>query len=263
MPVEVHQFPCLSDNYGYLLHDPASGETVCIDTPDADAYLSEAAAKGWRITQIWNTHWHPDHAGGNAAIKAACLAAGGACTVIAPAAEAEKIEAIDHTVSHGDTVKLGAQAAQVIDVGGHTLGHIAYYLPEAGIAFVGDSVFALGCGRMFEGTPPQFWASIERIRALPPQTTLYCAHEYTEANARFALHADPDNAALAAYAEEVADKRARGEWTVPMGLARELATNPFLRADDPALQSRWAGMGGISGDAVATFAALREAKNNF
>jgi hydroxyacylglutathione hydrolase len=253
MSLQVHQFACLDDNYGYLLHDPASGETACIDTPDADAYLREAAAKGWTITQIWNTHWHPDHAGGNAAIKAAT-----GCTITAPAAEADKIEAIDRTVGHGDTVSLGAFTATVIDVGGHTNGHIAYHLPDGAHAFVGDAVFALGCGRMFEGTPSQFWASLSRIKALPAETTLYCAHEYTASNARFALHADPDNAALQAYAEEVTDKRARGEWTVPTRLDKELAANPFLRADDPAMQAKWGG-----GDAVATFAALRAAKDSF
>ena len=253
MTLEVHQFPCLSDNYGYLLHDSASGETACIDTPDAQAYLSEAASKGWTITQIWNTHWHPDHAGGNEAIKAAT-----GCKVIAPAADAARIAGIDRTVAQGDTVSFGAYAAHVIDVGGHTMGHIAYHLPEAALAFVGDAVFALGCGRMFEGTPDQFWASLLRVKALPQETTLYCAHEYTASNAKFALHADPENAALAAYAAEIADKRSRGEWTVPTRLDRELATNPFLRADDPALQARW---GGAS--PVETFAALRSAKDNF
>ena len=253
MPLTVHQFPCLSDNYGFLLHDSTSGETVCIDTPDADEYLRQAEARGWHITQIWNTHWHPDHAGGNAAIKAATD-----CMVTAPAGDAAKIDGVDRTVDQGDTVAIGAHAAQVINVGGHTLGHIAYHLPEAGIAFCGDALFALGCGRMFEGTAPQFWASLNRLKALSPETRLYCAHEYTASNARFALHADPDNAALAAYGAEIADKRARGEPTVPFGLARELATNPFLRADEPDLAARWGG-----GDAVAVFAALREAKNSF
>jgi hydroxyacylglutathione hydrolase len=251
--MQVHQFPCLSDNYGFLAHDPASGETTCIDTPDAEAYLREAEANGWRITQIWNTHWHPDHAGGNAAIKAAT-----GCTITAPLREVEKIDGIDRTVSHGDIVSLGGLTAQVIDVGGHTMGHIAYHLPQAGVAFVGDSVFALGCGRMFEGTPPQFWESLSRIKALPPETALYCAHEYTAANARFALHADPENAALAAYARDVDEKRAKGEWTVPTTLSKELAANPFLRADDPDMQARWG-----NGDAIATFAALRAAKDSF
>ena len=223
--LEVHQFPCLSDNYGFLLHDPDSGETTCIDTPDADAYLREADAKGWRITQIWNTHWHPDHAGGNAAIKA---------------------------------VALGEWTADVIDVGGHTMGHIAYHLPASGVAFVGDSLFALGCGRMFEGTPPQFWTSLSRLRALPGETTLYCAHEYTQSNARFALHADPDNVELQQYAREVDQRRARGEPTVPMQLERERRTNPFLRADEEDIRNRWGGS-----SPPETFARLRAAKDDF
>ncbi|WP_114520178.1 hydroxyacylglutathione hydrolase [Altererythrobacter sp. ZODW24] len=250
--IEIHQFPCLSDNYGYLVHDPESGETTCIDTPDAKAYLAEAEAKGWKITHIWNTHWHPDHAGGNEAIKAATD-----CTIIAPQ-EVERISAIDQIIKHGDTVTLGRFVAEVIDVGGHTNGHIAFHMPEAGVAFVGDAVFALGCGRMFEGTPGQFWASLERLKALPPETMLYCAHEYTAANAKFAVHADPENAALSAYADEIADKRSREERTVPMPLSRELETNPFLRADNPAMQTRWGGE-----TPQETFAALRAAKDSF
>ena len=253
MALEVHQFPCLSDNYGFLLHDPASGETACIDSPDAEEYLRQAQVRSWRITQIWNTHWHPDHAGGNEAIKAAT-----GCSVTAPQVEAPKIAAVDRKVLHGDTVSLGGWSAEVIDVGGHTMGHIAYHLPDAGIAFVGDSLFGLGCGRMFEGTPRQFWASLSRLKALPPETTLYCAHEYTAANARFALHADPDNVELQLYAHEVEDKRARAEPTVPVQLGRELATNPFLRADDEAMRNRWGGE-----DPVETFARLRAAKDSF
>ncbi|WP_285018078.1 hydroxyacylglutathione hydrolase [Novosphingobium sp. fls2-241-R2A-195] len=252
--LEVHQFPCLSDNYGYLLHDPVSQETVCIDTPDADEYLRQAGRKGWQITQIWNTHWHPDHAGGNAAIKAVT-----GCRVTAPAGDADKIEAVDRAVGQGDIVTIGDRQAFVIDVGGHTNGHIAYHLPRSCIAFVGDALFALGCGRMFEGNPEQFWASLKRLKALPGETMIYCAHEYTASNARFALHADPDNADLQAYAEEITRRRDKGLPTVPTKLERELRTNPFLRADDPALQKRWE----HPGDAVATFAALRSAKDSF
>ncbi|MXP24887.1 hydroxyacylglutathione hydrolase [Altererythrobacter indicus] len=249
----IHQFPCLSDNYGFLLHDNASGETVCIDTPDANAYLREAKAKGWAITQIWNTHWHPDHAGGNEAIKAAT-----GCSITAPAGDAAKIAGIDRTVSGGDQVMIGNYAAQVIDVGGHTLGHIAYFLPEAEMAFVGDSLFALGCGRMFEGTAPQFWESLSRLKTLPSNTLIYCAHEYTAANAKFALHADPENRALAEYVQEISNKRAKGQPTVPTLLGRELETNPFLRSDVPQMQARW---GGTQPD--ETFAALRAAKDSF
>ena len=250
--LEVHQFPCLSDNYGYLLHDPDSGETACIDTPDGAEYLRQAEVKGWKITAIWNTHWHPDHAGGNKAIVEAT-----GVPVIAPK-EVEKLSPIDRVVGNGDSVSLGAFEARVIDVGGHTDGHIAYYFEDSGMAFVGDSVFALGCGRMFEGTPEQFWASLERIRALPPETTLYCAHEYTQANAKFALHADPDNVELQLYAAEIDRQRSLGEPTVPMQLARELETNPFLRADKEGLRNRWGG-----GTPHETFAALRAAKDAF
>lgn len=250
--LEVHQFPCLSDNYGFLLHDSESGETAAIDTPDAKEYLKQAQSKGWTITHIWNTHWHPDHAGGNGEIVEATGA-----KVVAPD-EVKKLSSIDSVVSHGDTVSIGTHTAQVIDVSGHTNGHIAFSLPGSGIAFVGDSVFALGCGRMFEGEPKQFWDSLSRIKALAEDTILYCAHEYTQANAAFALHADPDNAELKTYVTEIEDKRSRGEWTVPTVLKRELATNPFLRADEPSLQARWGG-----GAPHETFAAIRAGKDNF
>lgn len=250
--LQIHQFPCLSDNYGFLLHDRASGETAAIDTPDGAEYLRQAQARGWQITQIWNTHWHPDHTQGNAAITAATGA-----IVIAPR-EVERVSPIDRVIAHGDIVMLGEWEAQVMDVSGHTNGHIAYHLPRAAIAFVGDSVFALGCGRMFEGQPQQYWDSLSRIKALPPETMLYCAHEYSQANARFALHADPDNPLLQQYAAEIERKSAAGQPTVPVVLARERDTNPFLRADTGALRDRWGG-----GTAVETFARLRAAKDSF
>ncbi|MBY0563495.1 MAG: hydroxyacylglutathione hydrolase [Hyphomonadaceae bacterium] len=223
--LQVHQFPCLADNYGFLIHDPESGAVATIDTPDADEILRQAAAKGWRITDIWNTHWHPDHAGGNAAIKAATGA------VVTGPAEVERIGAApDRVVVEGDVAALGALQARVLDVGGHTLGHIAYVFDQARVAFVGDAIFALGCGRLFEGTPQQMWASLTKIAALPDDATLYCAHEYTQSNARFALSVDAENAALQARAREIDAARAAGKPTVPMTLAQEKATNPFLRA---------------------------------
>ncbi|MDZ4778332.1 MAG: hydroxyacylglutathione hydrolase [Alphaproteobacteria bacterium] len=251
--IHVRQFPCLKDNYGFLVHDDASGETAAIDTPDADAYLADAKAAGWRITQIWNTHWHPDHAGGNAAIKAATGA-----VVIGPA-EVERIgRAPDRVVDEGDVVSLGAHKARVLDVGGHTLGHIAFVFDAEKIAFVGDALFAMGCGRLFEGTPQQMWTSLSKLTALPDDATLYCAHEYTESNLRFALSVDPDNAALQARAIEVKTLRDAGKPTVPMKLAQEKATNPFLRA--PLLKDRIGKAGAADWEA---FGKVREMKDNF
>lgn len=250
--LHVHLFPCLSDNYGFLLHDDVSGETVAVDTPEAAVILQEARRKGWLITQIWNTHWHPDHAGGNSAIKDET-----GCRIVA-SGEVERMSSVSRVVADGDTVQIGRHEAVVIDVGGHTSGHVAYHLPDAAIAFVGDSVFPLGCGRMFEGQAEQYWNSLRRIMDFPPATLLYCAHEYASANARFALHADPCNTDLAAYVAEIESLRERHQPTVPTSLARELATNPFLRADRPEIQERWGGT-----TPAETFAKLRAAKDSF
>ncbi|MEZ5960389.1 MAG: hydroxyacylglutathione hydrolase [Hyphomonadaceae bacterium] len=251
--LQIHQFPCLSDNYGFLIHDPATGATATIDTPDAEEIMRQADAKGWRITDIWNTHWHPDHAGGNAAIKARTGA-----TVTGPA-EVERIGvAPDRIVDEGDRVKLGAIEARVLNVGGHTLGHIAYVFDADNVAFVGDALFALGCGRIFEGTPQQMWASLQKLAALPDDATLYCAHEYTQSNARFAMIIDPTNRALQARVAEIDQLRAANKPTVPMTLGVEKATNPFLRA--PALKA--AVMLPEAEDWEA-FADIRKRKDNF
>jgi hydroxyacylglutathione hydrolase len=247
-------FPCLKDNYGFLLHDPESGETATIDTPEASRILEEADAKGWKITQIWNTHWHPDHAGGNADIVAKTGA-----RVVGPK-EVERIgKGPDRVLNEGDSVKLGAVTATVLDTPGHTAGHIVYHLPELKIAFVGDTLFALGCGRLFEGTAQQMWTSLGKLRALPDDTTVYCAHEYTQANAAFALSVDPENRDLQVYADEVASRRSAGRPTVPTSIGKEKRANPFLRADDPKLQA----FVGHPGDVVATFTEVRERKNKF
>lgn len=250
-PLRIRQFSCLTDNYGFLIHDPASGETVCVDTPEVDAALANAAAAGWRITQIWNTHWHPDHAGGNAALAAATGA-----LVTGPSEVTRIAPAPGRIVQGGETVCIGARQARVLAVGGHTLGHVAYVFDMERIAFVGDALFALGCGRLFEGAPEQMWASLQVLAALPEDTRVFCAHEYTEANLRFALAVDQENAALQVRAEEIAALRARAAPTVPTSIALERATNPFLRA--PHLKA----LLGLEDDAAA-FAELRRRKDAF
>jgi len=252
--LDIHRFPCLNDNYGYLVHEPLSDQTAAIDTPDAGKYLAEADRMGWHISHILNTHWHPDHAGGNLKIKEAT-----GCTIYGPAGEAEKIPGIDVKLKEGDTVELGRATARVLDVPGHTLGHIAYHFAEQNTAFVGDALFALGCGRVFEGTMEMMWNSLSKLKALPPATTIYCAHEYTQSNARFAETIEPGNETLMAYVRKIDELRAKGIPTVPTSLERELATNPFLRADVPALQAAM----GHPGDAVATFAEIRGRKDRF
>lgn len=252
--IEIHQFPCLNDNYGYLVHEPASRRTIAVDTPDAEVYLAEAEKMGWKISEIWNTHWHPDHAGGNLKIKEAT-----GCRIIGPAGEAAKIPGLDLAVKGGDEVYLGQAMARVIDVPGHTLGHIAFHFDGQDAAFVGDAVFALGCGRVFEGTMEMMWTSLKRIKKLPKRTRLYCAHEYTASNAKFALTIEPENKALREYAAWVEKRRAEGKPTVPALLERELETNPFLRADLPEMQLAM----GHSGDAAATFGEIRGRKDRF
>jgi hydroxyacylglutathione hydrolase len=224
--IEIARIPVLSDNYVWLAHDPASGETVAIDPAVADPVLDEATRRGWRITQIWNTHWHPDHTGGNAEIKATTGA-----HVTGPAAEAARIPSLDTLVKEGDSASLGAVRADVIEVPAHTAGHIAYHLPDEGLVFVGDTMFAMGCGRLFEGDAVQMYSNLQRLAALPDETKVYCAHEYTLSNGRFALTVEPDNRALADRMARVEAARAAGEATVPTTIALERATNPFVRAD--------------------------------
>lgn len=225
MGLEIVRIPALTDNYIWLVHEPASGETLVVDPGESAPVLAEADARGWRITQIWNTHWHPDHQGGNEAVKAAT-----GCRVTGPAAEAERILTLDVQVSEGDRVSLGAIEAQVIDVRAHTAGHIAFHIPTEGVAFVGDTLFAMGCGRLFEGTPADMFAALGKLAGLPPATLVYCAHEYTLSNARFARIAEPDNTAVERRLAEVEALREVGEATVPTTIALELATNPFVRA---------------------------------
>jgi hydroxyacylglutathione hydrolase len=223
--LEIARIPVLSDNYVWLAHDSQSRETAVVDPAVAEPVLAEAERRGWRISQIWNTHWHPDHTGGNEAIKQATGA-----FVTAPAAECARIPTLDRGVGEGDKVRLGDIEATVLEVPAHTAGHIAYHLPDEALIFVGDTLFAMGCGRLFEGTAEQMYRNLQRLAALPGETRVYCAHEYTLSNGRYALVAEPDNGALRRRMDEVEAARSAGEPTVPTTIALECATNPFVRA---------------------------------
>lgn len=241
MALEIACVPALSDNYIWLAHDPASGETIVVDPAQAAPVEAELGRRGWRLSAIWNTHWHPDHTGGNAELKAAH-----GVPVIAPAAEAARIPTADRLVVEGDSVRLGDQLATVWETPAHTAGHISYHLDTAGLIFVGDTLFAMGCGRLFEGTAEQMFANMRRYAALPDETAVYCAHEYTESNGRFALSRAPDDAVLLDRMAAVRTARGEGRPTVPTSIALEMATNPFLRAENS-----------------AELAALRAAKDSF
>jgi hydroxyacylglutathione hydrolase len=246
MPLQVHQFACLNDNYGFLIRDEATGKVACVDTPDAEAILDELKRLGRSLDLIMNTHWHPDHAGGNARLKEVT-----GCRIVGPK-EVTRIAPLDEAVGEGEEVRLGETRFDVLETGGHTLGHISYHDSADAKVFVGDTLFALGCGRVFEGTAEQMWTSLQRLAALPDETLVYCAHEYTAANARFALSVD-SSAALKARAEQVFAARERDEPTVPTTIGLEKAANPFLRA--PLLRPG-------APDAEA-FAAVRKAKDVF
>jgi hydroxyacylglutathione hydrolase len=246
--LSIHMFPCLADNYGYLLHDSDSGMTAAVDTPDADEIQAQLKAKGWRLTHILNTHHHADHAGGNLELKRKT-----GCTIVGPRADSARIPGID-------VVLVGEHRAAVFDTPGHTRGHIVYHFAEAHAAFVGDTLFALGCGRLFEGTPGQMWGSLAKILRWPDETRIYCAHEYTQSNARFALTVEPQNSALRARADAVAKLRAAGKPTVPSTLGEERATNPFLRAASPELRAT---IGLPAAADVEVFAKTRALKDAF
>jgi hydroxyacylglutathione hydrolase len=239
--LDIVRIPVLSDNYVWLARETETGETVVVDPAVAPPVLAEAGRRGWRISQIWNTHWHPDHTGGNAEIKAAT-----GCTVTAPAAEAGSIPTLDRGVGEGDIVRLGALEAIVLEVPAHTAGHIAYHFADEDVLFVGDTLFAMGCGRLFEGTAAQMYANLQRLAALPPETRVYCAHEYSLSNGRFALTVEPDNPALIERMHSVEAARNRGEATIPTTISLERATNPFMRASS-----------------VEAFAERRLGKDNF
>lgn len=247
MALDIRLVPCLSDNYGFVVRDEATGQVASVDTPDAQAIGAVLRALGWdRLDLILNTHWHPDHTGGNQPLKQDW-----GCRILGPA-EVARVAPLDQVVAGGEAVELGQTRFKVLETPGHTLGHIAYVAQSEPVAFVGDVIFVMGCGRLFEGTPQQMWASLAELAALPDQTRLYCAHEYSEANARFALSVD-DDPAVRARAEAVFEARRQGQATVPTTVAEEKATNPFLRA--PQLRP------GL--DAVQAFAELRSAKDGF
>ena len=246
MSLQIHQFVCLEDNYAFLVLDEESGQVACIDTPDPQAILNELQLLDWKLTKIFNTHWHDDHAGGNLQIQSAT-----GCEIYGPA-EIAGVAPIDHIVEEGDVVHLGQSAFEILDVGGHTHRHIAYYAPEQGVVFVGDVLFPLGCGRVFEGTASQMWNSLQKLLRLDDATRVYSAHEYAKGNALFALSVD-SSPEVQAYADEIFLARAEGRPTVPTTIKRERATNPFVRA--PFLMPDL-------GD-VEAFAAVRSKKDNF
>lgn len=253
--LDIRQIPALSDNYIYLVREAGTGACAAVDPAEAGPVLAALDRLGWRLTHILNTHHHGDHVGGNRELKDRT-----GCTIVGHARDAARIPGIDVRVGDGDTVSLGNASARVIAIDGHTVGHIAYWFADAAALFCGDTLFSLGCGRLFEGTAAQMWTSLGRLRDLPAETRIYCGHEYTEANARFALSLDPDNPALRARAADVRELRARAQPTVPSVLGDERACNPFLRADDPGLQ-RALGMAGAAPAAV--FAEIRRRKDVF
>ncbi len=253
--LEIVQVPVLSDNYVYLVHASESGATAVVDPAVSEPIIAELARRGWQLTHILNTHHHGDHTGGNRKLKAAFD-----LTVVGADNDAARIPGIDVRVRDGQRYDFGGHQAQVFEVPGHTSGHIAYYFADSDALFCGDTLFALGCGRVFEGTMTEMWTSLDTLRGLPDATRVYCAHEYTQANAKFALSVDGTNLKLRRRAAEIDDLRARGIPTVPSLLGTEKSTNPFLRADDPAFA---AALGMAAADPVAVFAEVRSRKDNF
>ena len=250
---EIVQFQCLDDNYSFLIHDPVTETTAVVDTPDADEIINQLEQRGWQLDYILTTHHHWDHIDGHEALKQRYN-----CKVIGGELNREEIPNIDQFVNHGDLVEIGGLNAQVIATPGHTLGHIVYYFPQLEAVFVGDTLFSMGCGRLFEGTPEQMWQSILQLKNLPSNTAIYCAHEYTLSNARFALALEPNNVELQQRVVEVERLRAENLPTVPTNVEQERKTNPFMRADEPEFQAQL-GMLGVS--ATQVFTEIRQRKD--
>jgi hydroxyacylglutathione hydrolase len=251
--LEIHQFPCLTDNYGVLIRDPGHDVTASIDAPDARTVAMALQDKGWRLTHIFTAHHHGDHTAGNLTLKGDT-----GCIIVGPRAEAAIIPGIDRPVGEGDTFKFGSHEVQVFDTPGHTAGHISYWMPSANVAFVGDTLFAIGCGRVIEGNAQMMWNSLKKLMALPKETAVYCGHEYTQANARFALTIEPENQALQKRAKEVDQLRAAGKPTLPTNIGIELDTNPFLRPHVSAIRKR---LGMETSPDWQVFGEIRERKN--
>lgn len=255
MPLDIYQFPCLQDNYGFLVHDASTKTTATIDTPDAKAINKALATKNWKLTHILNTHHHFDHVGGNLALQEEHN-----CLIVGPKADAQRIPGIEIQVEEGDNFKLGETSLEIYDVPGHTKGHIAYLARDERVGFVGDTLFSLGCGRLFEGTPQQMWNSLKKIMTWPSDCKLYCAHEYTEANANFALTIEPQNKNLQERVKQIRELRAQGQPTVPTTLQLEKDTNPFLRPDSFKIKTT---LDMPTAEAVHVFAEIRRRKDNF
>lgn len=252
--LEIYQFPCLSDNFGILLHDIQNNLTATIDTPEAEAIRAALKTKGWTLTHILNTHHHFDHTGGNETLKAET-----GCTIVGPAGEADRIPGIDVKVQEGDAYDFGAHQAKIFETPGHTAGHIIYWFENDDVVFVGDTLFSMGCGRLFEKDAQTMWSSLQKIIALPSDTVIYCGHEYTLSNAKFALTLEPDNYALQDRVKQVKALRDKGEPTLPITLDKELATNPFLRTDSHAIQKTLNMLGEPEWE---IFAEIRRRKDN-
>lgn len=255
MPLDIVTLPCLSDNYSFLVHDSVSGETAVVDVPEAGVISKALQDRGWTLSHVLLTHHHWDHIDGLGDLLASHPA-----RVVGAKADAHRLPALDLAVSEGDNFSIGGETVEVLDVSGHTVGHIAFYLPQTGAVFTADSLMALGCGRLFEGDPDMMWTSLSKLAALPSSTIVCSGHEYTEANARFAETVDPGNPALQARIRDIAAARAKNQPTVPSSLALELATNPFLRAADPAIQQHLDMQGE---DPARVFAEIRQRKDNF